>query len=157
VGSRNEISGAGRIVVGDRVRLSGISTIAFGRGGGTEPEFRIGDDTFIGHACAFSISSSIRIGRHCLLAGGVLIFDMDGHPLDAESRRAGDPTPPEGMAPVIVEDDVWIGAQAMVLKGVTIGARSIVAAGAVVTKNVPPDAVVAGNPARVMKTLDRPG
>jgi acetyltransferase-like isoleucine patch superfamily enzyme len=83
------ISGSGRIVVGNRVRLSGKSTIAFGRAGGAEPEFQIGDDTFIGHACAFSISSSVRIGRHCLLASGVLIFDMDGHPLDAEPRRAG--------------------------------------------------------------------
>ena len=148
------LTGSGRIVVGNRVRLSGKSSIAFGRPQKATPEFMIGDDSFIGHACAFSISSSIRIGRHCLLAGGVQVFDMDGHPLDAESRRAGEPTPPEGTAPVVIEDDVWIGTQAIILKGVTIGSRSVVAAGAVVSRDVPPDVVVAGNPARVVKRLD---
>jgi maltose O-acetyltransferase len=53
----------------------------------------------------------------------------------------------------VIEDDVWIGANAIILKGVTIGARSIVGAGAVVSRDVPPDCVVAGNPARVVKEL----
>nr|WP_315850306.1 DapH/DapD/GlmU-related protein [Gemmata sp. SH-PL17] len=78
---------------------------------------------------------------------------MDGHPVDANRRRAGDPTPPESIAPVIIGDDVWIGRGAVILKGVSIGHRAIVAAHSVVTKNVPADAIVAGNPARVVKEL----
>jgi acetyltransferase-like isoleucine patch superfamily enzyme len=147
------LNGRGRIVIGDQVRLSGKSSITFGRSGGTTPELIVGDGTFIGHLCGFNIGRSVRIGRHCLLAGGVTVFDMDGHPLDADDRRAGLPTPPSTIAPVVIGDDVWIGAGAVILKRVAIGDRAIVAARSVVTSDVPPDVVVAGNPARVVKEL----
>ncbi|MBX9580844.1 MAG: hypothetical protein K2X87_11100 [Gemmataceae bacterium] len=151
------ISGDGRIVLGAGVRLSGKSGFAFGRPAPHPPELMIGDGTFVGHACRFSVGRSVRVGRHCLLAGGVQVFDMDGHPLDADRRRAGDPTPPGQIAPVVIGDDVWVGAGAVILKGVTVGDRAVVAARAVVTRDVPADAVVAGNPARVVRTLPRPG
>ncbi|WP_410000407.1 acyltransferase [Gemmata sp. SH-PL17] len=148
------LTGKGRIHLGDGVRLSGKPSFAFGRAGAEgAPELVIGDDTFIGHGCSFSVGRSVRIGRHCLLASGVTVLDMDGHPVDANRRRAGDPTPPESIAPVIIGDDVWIGRGAVILKGVSIGHRAIVAAHSVVTKNVPADAIVAGNPARVVKEL----
>ena len=92
------------------------------------------------------------IGKHCLLSGGVSVSDYDGHPTDAVLRRTS-PAPRESIEPVVIGDDVWIGAAARILKGVTIGDRSIVGAGAIVTKDVPPDVVVAGNPARVVKWL----
>ncbi len=145
--------GAGRLVVGDNVRLSGKPSFGFSGRSGFEPELVIGDGTFIGHSCGFTVGRSVRVGRNCLLAGGVRVMDMDGHPLDATRRRAGEPTPPEGIAPVVIEDDVWVGAHAMILKGVTVGARSVIAARAVVVKDVPPDVVVAGCPARVVKQL----
>jgi acetyltransferase-like isoleucine patch superfamily enzyme len=147
------LTGSGRIVIGKNVRLSGKSSIAFGSRLGHRPEFVVGDGTFIGHQCSFRVARSVRIGRHCLLASGVSVLDMDGHPLDAARRRAGQPTPPEGIAPVAIGDDVWVGAGAMIMKGVTIGDRSVVAAGSVVTRDVPPDSVAAGNPARVVKSL----
>jgi acetyltransferase-like isoleucine patch superfamily enzyme len=147
------INGLGRIVIGDGVRLSGKQSISFGRCDRKIPELVIGDGTFVGHGCGFQIAQSVRIGRHCLLAGSVHVYDMDGHPLDADRRRAGDPTPPEGVAPVVIGDDVWIGNGAFILKGVTVGDRSVIAARAVVTKDVPTDSVVAGNPARVVKYL----
>jgi acetyltransferase-like isoleucine patch superfamily enzyme len=147
------LSGSGRIRLGSGVRLSGKSSIAFGRPSPDVPELIVGDETFIGHDCAFSIGRSIQIGNHCLLAGGVRVLDMDGHPLDAVRRRAGEPTPPEAIAPVVIGDDVWIGHGSIILKGVTIGARSVVAARSVVTKDVPPDTIVAGNPARIVKQL----
>lgn len=56
-------------------------------------------------------------------------------------------------APIVVEDDVWVGAHSIILKGVTIGARSIIGAGSVVTKSIPADCVAAGNPCRVIKNL----
>lgn len=144
------IAGSGRIVLGENVRLSGQPQISFGRG---DAELVIGDGTFIGHACGFNAGRSIRIGRHCLLATEVLVYDMDGHPLDADRRRAGEPSPPEDIKPVVIGDDVWIGTGAVVLKGVTIGDRAVIAARSVVTADIPPDSVAAGNPARVIRTL----
>jgi acetyltransferase-like isoleucine patch superfamily enzyme len=150
------IRGAGRIRIGAGVRLSGKSSIGFGRPAPDRPELVIGDRTFIGHDCGFNIGKSVRIGSHCLLAVGVQIFDMDGHPLDAARRRAGEPVPVETIAPVIIGDDVWIGNGAAILKGVRVGDRAIVAARSVVTRDVPPDTIVAGNPARVVKELAAP-
>jgi acetyltransferase-like isoleucine patch superfamily enzyme len=147
------IRGAGRIAIGAGVRLSGQPGIAFGRSGADLPELVVGDGTFIGHGCSFTVGRSVRIGRHCLLAGGVQVFDMDGHPLDAARRRAGEPTPIEEMEPVVIGDDVWIGRGALILKGVRLGDRSVIAARAVVTRDVSPDSIVAGNPARVVRRL----
>jgi acetyltransferase-like isoleucine patch superfamily enzyme len=147
------LGGRGRIVIGDRVYISGWISVGFSNVVAERPEFVVGDGTFIGHRCGFNVSRSIRIGRHCYIASGASIADFDGHPLDAAERRAGKPTPPEACRPIVIGDDVWIGAHVMILKGVTIGDRSIVAAGSVVTRDVPPDSIVAGNPARVVKSL----
>jgi acetyltransferase-like isoleucine patch superfamily enzyme len=147
------MGGRGRIVIGDNVFISGKISIGFASGHADEPEFVVGDRTFIGHRCGFNVARSVRVGRHCYIASGVSVVDMDGHPIDAAERRSGKPTPPEGVGPVVIGDDVWIGFHAVILKGVTVGDRSVVAAGAVVTRDVPPDCVVAGNPARVVKQL----
>ena len=147
------ISGQGRIVLGREVYIGGKIDIGFTNRLRDLPELVVGDDCFIGHASGLAIADAIRIGNHVLIAGGVRMADYDGHPVDAERRRAKEPTPPETIRPIVIEDDVWIGTGAMIRKGVTIGARSIVAACAVVTRDVPPDVVVAGNPARVVKHL----
>lgn len=150
------LQGDGRIVIGSGVRLSGKPSVVFGRPSPDRPELVIGDNTFVGHDCGFFTFRSVRIGRDCLLAGGVQVYDADGHPLDAARRRAGEPTPPEAIAAVTIGDDVWVGTGAVILKGVTVGDRAIIGARAVVTKDVPADAVVAGNPARVLTTLRSP-
>jgi acetyltransferase-like isoleucine patch superfamily enzyme len=147
------IHGSGKIVLGDHVSFGGKPAFIFGNRGQATPEVVIGDHTFIGHNTSFVVSSSVRVGKHCLLAGEVRISDYDGHPIDAERRRAGEPAPVESTRPVVIGDDVWIGNNAIILKGVHIGDRSIVGAGAVVARDVPPDVVVAGNPARVVKQL----
>ena len=147
------IHGSGRIVLGDNVVFGGMPAFVFGNRGEQTPQIAIGNGTFIGHHVSFSCMASIRVGDHVLVAAGVQVSDYDGHPVDAQRRRAGEPTPPEGVRPVVIEDDAWIGANALILKGVTVGARSVVGAGAVVTRDVPPDTVVAGNPARVVKKL----
>jgi len=148
------LSGRGRIAIGRHVWLSGKSTIEFSNRLHADPELRIGDGSFVGHGCVFHVADSVRVGDHCLLAGGVMVFDCDGHPLDAGRRRAGEPTPRSGVAPVVIGDDVWIGSGALVLKGVTVGDRAVIAARSVVTGDVPAGVVVAGNPARPVGRAD---
>ena len=150
------MAGNGQIVIGREVCLSGQISIGFSNLFTDRPEFVVGDGTFIGHRVGFNIGRSIRIGQHCYIASGCSIVDMDGHPIDAADRRLGKPTPTEGCKPIVIGDDVWIGFHAIILKGVTIGDRSVIAAGALVTKDVQPDVVVAGNPARVVKSLVSP-
>ena len=98
------------------------------------------------------IHESARIGNNVKIGGCVLITDTDAHPMDYMARRSSN----EGTksAPVVIEDDVWVGAHCIILKGVTIGARSIIGAGSVVTKSIPADCVAAGNPCRVIKSLN---
>lgn len=97
------------------------------------------------------IHESARIGNNVKIGGCVLITDTDAHPMDYMIRRCSN----EGTksAPVVIEDDVWIGAHCIILKGVTIGARSVIGVGSVVTKSIPVDCVAAGNPCRVIKNL----
>lgn len=94
----------------------------------------------------------IDVGDRVLLGANVLITDTDFHPLDPAVRRE---TPQAGArAPVVIEDDVFIGTQAVILKGVHIGRGAVVGAGAVVTRAVPAGAIVAGNPARIVGRAD---
>lgn len=123
----------------------------------------IGKFCYIGEGTRIWSGSSITIGDHVLIAHSVSIFDNLTHPIGWSERRIhfraiatiGHPEFINlGDRPVIIEDDVWIGAHALVLRGVTIGPRSIVAAGAVVTRDIPADTLVAGNPAKPIRQLD---
>lgn len=97
------------------------------------------------------IHDSVKIGDDVKIGGCVLMTDTDAHPMDFMTRRSSN----EGTksASIVIEDDVWIGAHCVILKGVTIGARSVVGAGSVVTKSIPTDCVAAGNPCKVIKNL----
>ena len=98
------------------------------------------------------VHDSVTIGDNVKIGACVLITDTDAHPMDYMARRNTN----EGTksAPIVIEDDVWIGAHSVVLKGVTIGARSIIGAGSVVTRSIPADCVAAGNPCRVIRRLN---
>jgi acetyltransferase-like isoleucine patch superfamily enzyme len=109
----------------------------------------IGDDSRINGA-SIHATRSIRIGRNCLIAANVMILDSDGHGVAVADRERHNPV----AAPIVIEDDVWVGANAIVLKGVTLGRGSVVAAGSVVTRDVAPMTLVGGNPARFIKALD---
>ncbi len=117
----------------------------------------IGDGSYIANA-SLVCSVGITIGARVMIAGGVTIADADFHPLEPAARLAdtialsprGDRTHRPGMqtAPVVIGDDVWIGWNATVLKGVHIGADVVIEPGSVVTRDVPVGTRVAGNPAR---------
>jgi len=123
-----------------------------------EGEIVVGDDsTLVGPV--FMCAQRIEVGRRVVISYHVTIADCDFHPLDPVARRqdalanahGGDASrrPPLVSRPVVIEDDAWIGIGAIVLKGVRIGRAARVAAGAVVTRDVPDGATVAGNPARL--------
>lgn len=97
------------------------------------------------------VHDSVAVSDNVKLGACVLITDTDAHPMYYMTRRTSN----EGTksAPIEIEDDVWVGAHSIILKGVTIGARSIIGAGSVVTKSIPADCVAAGNPCRVIKCL----
>jgi NDP-sugar pyrophosphorylase family protein len=94
----------------------------------------------------------ITIGDDVWVGANTTITDTDFHPLNLETRLA---RPLDGAtAPVVIEDGVFIGMQSLILKGVTIGTRSVIGAGSVVTQNIPSGVIAAGNPARVIRPLD---
>ena len=92
----------------------------------------------------------IRIGRHTLIGPKVQLLTAL-HPFDATQRRTG----LEAGRPITVGDDCWLGGGVIVCPGVAIGDRSVIGAGAVVTRDIPADSVAVGNPARVIRTLTR--
>ncbi len=107
----------------------------------------IGDYSLICPGVRISSAHRVEIGDSVMMANGVYLTDADWHDLY-------DRTAPGKSAPIIIADNVWLGDSAIVCKGVTIGANSVVGAGAVVVEDIPANVVAAGNPARVVKTLD---
>lgn len=97
-------------------------------------------------------TSSIIIGNNVLIGSGCIITDTDSHPLHYDNRNAGCNELTQ-KAPIVIEDNCFIGARSIILKGVTIGEGSVVGAGSVVVKDVPSHCVVCGNPAKVVKYL----
>lgn len=113
----------------------------------------IGDNVGMSQTAILALAD-VTIGNNVLLGGGVKIYTSDFHSLDYVLRR-NVKIDAENMknAPVTIGDDCFIGAGTIVLKGVTIGSRSIVGAGSVVTNDVPPDSIVAGSPARLLRKI----
>lgn len=126
------------------------------QGGTIEPSFRcdygyniyLGKNFYANFDCVMLDVCEVRIGDNCMLAPGVHIYTAT-HPLDAASRVGG----AEYGKPVTIGDNVWIGGRAVINPGVAIGDNAVIASGAVVTKDVPANCVVGGNPARILKRL----
>lgn len=98
-------------------------------------------------------SKSIRIGRNSGLGANSSVYDTDFHSTDHKTRKNQQNIVDAQAEPVEIENDVWVAANALILKGVTIQSRAIIAAGAVVTTNIPQNALAAGNPARVIRIM----
>lgn len=148
---------AGSVCLGDYVICAGELYSFLGQG-----KISIGDCSYVGLNTRIWSLTTVTVGQRVLIAHDVFIVDNLTHPLDAKSRhrqymaKHGFPFPDalelDGQ-PITIEDDVWVGAGAIVLRGVCIGAGSVVAAGSVVTKSVPRGVIVAGNPASVVKEI----
>jgi acetyltransferase-like isoleucine patch superfamily enzyme len=140
---RAQIVNNGEMSWGDRIRL--VSTVArlelVTLPGG---HLQVGDNVFINYGTSIVAASLVRIGNDCLIGTHVMIMDCDFH--NVEDKRWNTTG-----QPIVLEDRVWLANRSIVLKGVTIGHDAVVAAGAVVTRDVAPRTVVAGNPARVVR------
>lgn len=145
-------------ISGPNIRIGKCATIVGEPGGQVkigvwsrdqgEGEISIGDYVMISPGVRISSSDQISIGDSVMMADGVYITDSDWHDIYDRTRRADEVTP------VIIHNNVWLGDRATILKGVTIGENSVVAARSVVVKDVPANVVVAGNPAKVVKQLE---
>jgi maltose O-acetyltransferase len=108
----------------------------------------LGKNVLINYDCILLDTAEISIGDNTLIGPGSKLVTAKHH-LEAEKRRNW----AVGGEPIKIGEDVWFGAGVVVLPGVTIGARSIIGAGAVVTKDIPPDVIAGGNPAKVIRYL----
>lgn len=130
--------------IGDNSAIEDFSTINNGVG-----DVHIGNNSLIGMGNV--IIGPVTIGNNVILAQNIVASGLNHNYQDITK-----PIHQQGVsvAPIIIEDDCWIGANTVITAGVTIGKHSVVAAGAVVTKNIPPYSVAVGNPSRVIKRFD---
>lgn len=150
--------GKGRVVVHDRVSFG--YHLAPKTGDGTvllqartpTAVIEIGTRTSLSNNVSIIACTAVTLGEECLLGDGVSIMDSDFHRVEPACRRE----PPENDAPVSIGRNVWLGSRVMVLKGVSIGDNSVIAAGSVVTRSIPANSLAAGNPARVIRPIQPP-
>ncbi len=107
----------------------------------------IGDHCLLSPGVRISAATRVEIGDDCMLASGVYLTDADWHDVHDRTRAPG------RSAPIVLEENVWIGDGTIVCKGVRIGANTVVGAGSVVVQDLPPNSIAAGNPARVVRPL----
>ena len=117
-------------------------------GCGPDGLLEIGENSFINYGTSIYAGEHVRIGRDCNIGTYCMVMDNDFHGLEPERRHE---TPPS--KPIIIGDNVWLGGRTTVLKGVTIGDGSVVAAGSIVTKDIPPRTLAAGAPARAVRKI----
>lgn len=144
---RPAIHNQGKLVIGDRVRLlSTPATLQIDVAPGAE--LTIGDRVFINYGCSIGATLNISIGARTLFGPHVIVMDNDFHTLDPDRR---DETPPS--KPIVIGENVWLCARAIVLRGVTIGEGSVIGAGSVVSRDIPPRVLAAGSPIKIIRSL----
>lgn len=150
----------GKISIGKNVRLNSADWAnPIGCGNhiwiqliGKEADLAIGDGTGISNT-AITCMQKVEIGKYCLIGSGCKIYDTDFHVLPIYNGDGVCVGGDIATAPIIIGDRVFVGAGCTILKGVKIGTGSIIGAGSVVTKNIPPNEVWAGNPAGFIKKI----
>lgn len=125
------------VYAGSRINVNAGAKLSLGSG-------------YMNHECVIDCFDSISIGHHVVISERVVLRDSDNHSIQDMEAISSDES--AVTAPIVIGDHVWVGMNTIVLKGVTIGEGAVVAAGSVVNKDVPPHCLVAGVPAKVVKT-----
>ncbi|MEM8863724.1 MAG: DapH/DapD/GlmU-related protein [Chloroflexota bacterium] len=146
VRSRRTLLKMGGIQIGKATTIMGLPSISGGKNGVSK--IKIGDECFINIECVFDLSADIHMADNVYLGHRVMMITSD-HDLSHPSRRGGDLTG----RPISIQRGAWIGAGTTILPGITVGNGAVVAAGSVVTKDVPPNTIVAGVPAKMLKEI----
>lgn len=143
------------IKIGDNFKISG-ELISSHNG-----KIEIGNNCLVGPKCVVGAVESVKLGSFVRISNNVVIIDNNNHPVNPYDRKLMNSVDYSSeyrtwkysvAKPIVIHDNVWIGRNSIINKGVTIGENSIVAAGSVVTKDVPANCIVGGNPAKVVKT-----
>lgn len=149
------ISGALDISIGDNCRVSGQTTFSGRTCAKYVPQLHVGNNVDISYMTTIAVGQHVVIGNNVRIAGQCLLAGYPGHPLDPHERAIGSPETDDQVGDIILEDDVWLATGVSVLAGVTIGNRTIIATGSVVTHDLPPMVLAGGIPAKVIRHLDK--
>lgn len=138
------VFGGGRFEIGERIIIRSQRHNRVEISIAPTAQLYIGDDSFLNQGVRIACSKEIRIGKRCAIGDESVILDNDYHGMARNEPK---------IAPIEIQDDVWLGTRVIVLRGVTIGEGSVIGAGAVVTHSVPAHTFAAGVPARVIRTI----
>jgi acetyltransferase-like isoleucine patch superfamily enzyme len=148
------ITGQVKITIGKNCRIGGNSNISGHTDATVVPELIIGNNVGLEWGSSIAVGTRIVIKDNALIAPNSRFYGHPGHPIDARDRAAGKPPTPDQVDEIVIEEDVWLATGVTVMPGVTIGRGTIVGAGSVVTSSLPAGVVAAGNPCRVIRSLD---
>jgi len=148
VKGRLKILSKGKIIFGDGCRIwSHIGTTQISAG--PRATIEIGENTFINTGTIITSRKYIKIGKNCQIGNQVIMMDDDFHDVNERESKSGKDN-------IIIGDNVWVATRAMILKGVSIGDGAVIAAGSVVTKDVPAYTLVGGVPAKFIRAIEKP-
>lgn len=143
-----------KIYLGDNVSIM-RTTIGAGKVF-DEPTLRVGNNSTIGYGTVISVAKEVELGDNCMIAPHCIIMDNDDHPISPQKRLENMPVDPDDVKPIRIGNNVWIGTNCAILKGVTIGDNSIISTHSVVSKDVLPNSIYAGYPARpTFRNIDK--
>jgi acetyltransferase-like isoleucine patch superfamily enzyme len=142
------------IIMGDKVRLAAMTTISGRTVGNNVPQLIIGDNVGIGWRTSISVGNTIILGNNVRIAGDCFLAGYPGHPTNAKLRALGKADDESQIGDIILDDDVWLATGVKIMPGVTIGRGTIVAAGSVVTKDLPSLVLAGGVPAKIIRSIE---
>jgi acetyltransferase-like isoleucine patch superfamily enzyme len=152
-GGMPQVLGPLRVRIGRDCRINGKTTFAGRPSTRPQPMLEIGDNVGISWQTSISVGTRVVLGDNVRIAQRCFLAGYPGHPQDADDRAAGLPCTESQIGDIVLEPDVWLGTGVMVMPGVRIGRGTIVAAGSVVTRDLPPFVVAGGMPAKVIREL----
>ncbi|AJY77772.1 hypothetical protein VN24_15575 [Paenibacillus beijingensis] len=148
IAGKLSVKNKGELIIGRNVSFQGKpfpSSVSVEKGA----RLTIGDNVFFNYGLDIGCTHSITIGSNTIIGPMVNVIDSNFHPVDVEDRSRS--------KTIVIEENVWIGRGAVILPGVTVGAGSVVAAGSIVTRDIPPSVLAGGTPAKVIREIKVPG